>query len=340
VGPIASTSASTVRSFAVAMTACTLALAALCTISLCTGSLALSPSDVWHGLQGRASAEIVAVVRDARLPRLALALIVGGALASAGLLTQTLFRNPLATPSMLGIGNGANLGLLLGLVFVPGLGESTAVLVSFAGALASAGIISLMGISGNSRMERDRLIVGGSMLAALEASLAVGILFFHGMATTMLGWTLGRLTQVDWAQVWLSAPPIALALAAAFFLAPQLEAFLLGDEAAATLGVRTGLIQAGAMLTAVVLSGAAVAAAGPIPYVGLIVPHIFTRQRARDPRARLLLCAMGGALLTGLAELLSRLTSQRQSIPLGIWTMATGAAFFLALSLSRKGRAA
>jgi ABC-type Fe3+-siderophore transport system permease subunit len=160
------------------------------------------------------------------------------------------------------------------------------------------------------------------------------------LSNTMLGWTLGRLTQVDWSQVLLTLPLIVLGLGAAFVLAPQLEAFLLGNSMAANLGVRVELVEIGAMAGIVVLAGAAVAAAGPVPYVGLIVPHIFTRKRVPSPRWRLVACSMGGAILTGFAELLSRFTSQKQIIPLGIWTMAAGAAFFFALSLTRKAATA
>jgi ABC-type Fe3+-siderophore transport system permease subunit len=320
---------------------CTLALLALCVVSLGTGTATLGAREAWNGLLGRKdNLEAYLIMREARLPRLLIALTVGSALAAAGLLTQTLFRNPLATPSVLGIGNAANLGLLLAVVLAPDLHESTAVMASFGGAAASALVIALMGAATQSKMDGDSLIVGGTMLAALEASLVVAILFFHGLSNTMLGWTLGRLTQVDWAQITLTLPPIALGLAAAFVLAPQLEAFLLGDALAASLGVRVPLVELGAMASIVVLAGAAVAAAGPVPYVGLIVPHIFTRKRVRSPRWRLAACLLGGALLTGFAELLARLTSQRQIIPLGIWTMAGGAAFFVALSLSRKERPA
>ena len=119
---------------------------------------------------------------------------------------QTLSRNPLATPSVLGIGNGANFGLVLAVVSIPGLGELTAVGAAFLGALGSAGIIALMGLSGGARLDRDRLVVGGTILGTLEGSLVVGILFFAGMRNVLLGWTLGRLVHVDWLQVGSSAP--------------------------------------------------------------------------------------------------------------------------------------
>lgn len=327
--------------FRTRLVVCGAALGALCLASLWVGTTPLRPRDVVEGLLGRhANPDVTLIVRYGRLPRLVLSLTVGGALAAAGLLMQTLCRNPLATPAVLGIGNGANLGLLIAIIWQPNLGEPLAVLASFAGATLSAGAIALMGLSPPSRMDRDRLIIGGTILGALEGSLLIAILFLWGMNNVMLGWTLGRLVQVDWAQIVLTLPLIALALAGAMAVIRQLDSFQLGDAVAASLGVRVGLIRAGTLLVIVLLAGAAVAAAGPVPYVGLIVPHVFPRRQTPDPHARLLLCVLGGALLTGAAELLARLTSQRQLVPLGIWTMAAGAAFFLALSLTRRGQTA
>lgn len=318
---------------------CLVAVAAVCAISLATGTIPLSPAHVWQGLLGNdAQSDVNLIMRDARLPRLLLALTVGSALAVAGLLMQTLCGNPLATPTVLGIGNGANLALVSALVLRPNLSEPTAVLASFCGAVASASIISFIGLSRRSGFDRDRLVVGGTVLGALEGSLLIAIFFFWGMSNTMLGWTLGRLVQVDWSQLKLTVPIICIVIVVVLAFIRPLEAFLLGDTAATSIGVRVGVVQFGTLLAVVLLSSAAVAAAGPIPYVGLIVPHLFPRSQVSKPVARLLLSVVGGAILTALAELLSRLTSQRQSVPAGIWTMAAGAIFFLTISFSRKER--
>jgi ABC-type Fe3+-siderophore transport system permease subunit len=329
-----------VNRFVVSLIATIILIALICVWSLHTGKTPLTLYAVWQGLLGsNPNPDVNLIVRQARLPQLVLSLLVGAGLSAAGLLMQTLCRNPLATPSVLGIGNGANLGLLTALVLMPDLSEPAAVAFSFAGAAGSAGIIALFGLSSESRIDRNRLVIGGTILAAMEASLVIAVLFFSGLNNVMLGWTLGRLVQVDWAQIYLTLPIFVIAIALSFSMIGQLDAFLLGDTIAATLGVRVGLLQLLTMVAVVLLAGAAVAAAGPIPYVGLIVPHIFPRTRFPGPRTRLVLCLCGGALLTGFAQVLSRLSSNgRQLVPLGIWTMATGAIFFFALSLSGRGR--
>jgi iron complex transport system permease protein len=317
------------------------ALLLVCLWSLSVGTVHLTFGDIRSGLfDGASDPNVTMIMRNARLPRLVTALVVGAALAASGLLMQILCRNPLATPSVLGIGNGANLGIVVAILAFPGLGEFTALIASFVGAVGSACVISIIGFSPQNRIDRNRLIVGGAVLAAVEGSLVVAVLFFFGMNNYMLGWTLGRITQVDWAQISVAMPVIVICAALAFLIIGQLDALSLGDTVAASLGVRVGQIQAATLFLIVLLAGASVAAAGPVPYVGLIVPHAFPRSRFRQPRMRLLLSLLGGAVLTAVADVLSRLTSQRQLVPLGIWTMATGAVFFLALSLSRKGHAA
>lgn len=317
--------------------ACTIMALGLLAASLCVGYTPLTISDVAEGLLGTHSdADVNFIVRDARLPRTLMAMLVGGALAAGGLVMQTISRNPLATPSVLGVGNGANLGLLLIVVLSPDASDLSTILASFAGAVGSAGVIGLMGLSFRGRMDRDALVVGGTILAALEGSILTAILFFYQMQGSLLGWTIGRLVHVDWVQVEFILPVIAAGLLLIFVLIDRLEAFLLGDTVAASLGLPVGLLHGGAMLAVVLLAGASVAAAGPIPYVGLVVPHILSRERISSPRVRFLLCVFGGAILAGAADLLSRLVSdpsKERAIPMGIWIMCIGAVFFLMLSV-------
>ena len=320
---------------------CVALLCAVCAVSLSSGSVRLTPAEVWHGLwDGAAAGSASLIVRLGRAPRLVLALAVGAGLAGAGLLMQTLCRNPLATPSVLGIGNGANLGLLLITILRPDLSESDAVLASFAGAAASAAAIGLLGISRQSRMDRDRLVIGGTVLNSLTASAVLAILFFSGTSNTMLSWTLGRLVNVGWDEGIFVLPAIAIGVAASVVIVRQLDPLSLGDEVASSLGVRVGLLQGVTLAVIVLLAGAAVAVAGPIPYIGLVAPHLFPRNRVRSPLARLVLCLLCGATLAALAEWASRMTSGRQLVPLGIWTMAVGAGVFLSLAITRRERAA
>lgn len=304
-------------------------------VALAAGDSWLTPGQVVDGLTGAdysSNPTPVLLIRYARLPRILLAMLVGSALAVAGLLMQTLSRNPLATPSVLGIGNGANLGLVLAIVSIPALSEPVAVAASFLGAVVSALIIGVMGFSGSTQLDRDRLIVGGTILATFEGSLVVGILFFNQMHNVMLGWTIGRLIHVDWFQLRFVTPMIGFGLLLAALLVERLEAFRLGMRTAQGLGISVGQVQTGVVLVVVLLAGGSVAAAGPVAFVGLIVPHLIRRSVFSRPRIRFLVCILGGAMLTVSADLLSRLTSQGRLIPMGIWTMSLGALFFMSLS--------
>ena len=236
-----------------------------------------------------------------------------------------------------GIGNGAQLGLVLAVVLLRDVGEAEVIVASFLGALLSAGVIALMGFATSSGgLDRDRLVVGGTILAKLEGSVILGILFMNQMHNVLLGWTLGRLVHVDWIQVQWLLPALVFGLVVSVSLVHSLDAVLLGDQTAASLGVRVGILQSASVLTVVVLSGVSVAAAGPIPFVGLVVPNLITRARVPAPQLRLFYCAAGGALLAGFADVLSKLSSDRGLVPLGIWTMAMGSLFFLLLSTSKK----
>lgn len=311
-----------------------LLLSGVLTLSLLAGDTWLSPPAFMRALVLE-SAESPAslVIWHARMPRVLLAMGIGAALSVAGLLMQTLSRNPLATPSILGIGNGAMLGLTTVILFVPTISEPVVIAASFAGAAVSAAMIIAMGFCQAASMDRNRIVIGGTILAALEGSVLTGVLFFHEMHNDLLGWTLGRLVHVDWAQALFVIPVLAVGLVLGLCLIPRLDAFQLGTTVATSLGVRVGMIQFGTLAAVVILAGGSVAAAGPVAFVGLIVPHVMRHWFAvLSPVRRLLACALAGAVLTCGADLLSRLTSDNRTIPLGIWTLVMGALFFLGMS--------
>jgi iron complex transport system permease protein len=304
---------------------------------LCLGGVCYSPPQAWHALLGsHTDPGVSLIVAEIRLPRVALALLVGGALATAGLIMQTVTRNPLATPSVLGVTNGAHLAMMLWLVFAPDYGQLGTMLAAFLGALLSAGMIGLMGLSSQTRMDREYLVVGGSMMGALMGSALIAVMFLCHMYGAIFGWTLGGLIRVDWIQIAFAFPLLGSGLLLAMAMIARLEALMLGSSVAKSLGVRTGVYYFVAMGTVVLLAGTSVAVAGPVAYVGLIVPNLLSRGLIPAARTRLLACILGGALLTGCADTLSRAFSGGKVIPMGIWTMSIGAAFFLSLSVRGK----
>jgi iron complex transport system permease protein len=302
--------------------------------ALCLGLTSFTPMDVCKALlDTHPDADTALTITELRLPRVVLALLVGGALSAAGLLMQTVTRNPLATPSVLGVTNGAHLAWLLAIVFVPSLGPVGVLAATFGGAAAAAGVIGLMGLTSASRMDREYLVVGGSLMGALLGSVTVAIMFLSHMYAAILGWTMGGLIRVNWAQVLFVLPLLAAGMFMAVLMIRRLEALLLGDSIARSLGVRTGVYFLLAMVAVVLLAGGSVAAAGPVAYVGLVVPNILSRRLIPGAMTRLLACVGGGAMLTCGADTLSRVLSSGKVIPMGIWTMSIGAAFFLAISV-------
>ena len=158
-------------------------------------------------------------------------------------------------------------------------------------------------------------------------------MFLSHMYAAILGWTMGGLIRVNWSQVMFVLPILTIGLFTAVALIRRLEALLLGDSVARSLGVHTGLYFLLAMAAVVLLAGGSVAAAGPVAYVGLVVPNILSRRLIPNAMTRLLACIVGGAILTCGADMLSRLLSSGKVIPMGIWTMSIGAGFFLAISV-------
>lgn len=271
-----------------------------------------------------------------RLPRALLTATIGAGLAVGGLQMQTLSGNPLATPSILGVTNGAALGLVLAIACVARLTEATAILASFAGAALAAAIIGGVGFARQSAVQGEALVVAGSILGAFAGSIVTAIVFFNSLQNELLGWTLGRIVHVDWLQVRFTLPAVAAGLALAALTTGRLEALRLGETTARELGVPVRLVRGAVVVAVVLLTGASVAAAGPIAYVGLIVPHLLRGARL-TPHRRLVACALLGATLTTTADLLARLTSGDRLVPLGIWTATMGSLLFFSLSLRGEG---
>ncbi len=304
--------------------------------SLACGPVPLSLREALAGSVGIGDAETVMVVREVRLPRALVAMLLGAALAMAGLLLQTLADNRLAAPSVLGIHNGANLGAIIALVSTPSIGELAYTAAALGGAAATTFVIAGLGAVGAARTDRGRWILGGVLLDQLAAALTVAILLAHAMNHALLGWMIGRLLHVDWQQVSVLAGGVAVGGGLATDLVLRLDPLRLGDDVARSLGTAPGRVRFAALVPIVCLAGTATAVAGPVAYVGLIVPNIVTRVRLPSPIGRLWGCALGGAVLTGSADLLVRAGSTQRGVPLGVATMAIGATVFLAMTLTRR----
>jgi iron complex transport system permease protein len=283
------------------------------------------------------------VVWSIRLPRALLGFVVGGALALSGAALQGLFRNPLADASILGVSAGASLGAVL-MIFV-GLAARAVWLLpagAFAGAALTAFVVlTLAAQRGRGRIFTTTMLLVGVAISALNVSFTTFILSVslssYDVGRQVIHWILGGLDGRTWDHLLLAAPAILVGGGVILAHARELDALLLGELTAQSIGVDVARVRLVLVLGTSLLIGAAVAAAGPIGFVGLLVPHILRLVVGSTHRTLLPASFLGGGLFVVLADLAARTLLIPMEIPVGVVTAAVGAPFFLAL-LVRRGQ--
>jgi ABC-type Fe3+-siderophore transport system permease subunit len=277
------------------------------------------------------------IIRSIRLPRVVLALCVGAALAVAGALMQAVAANPLAAPEIMGVNAGAVLVVVLAVTVVPSLSGAPTILLAFGGAAAAGVSVMLLAGSGRGRVSPVRLALAGVTASSLLISLTqVLIIFDENSTDSVLFWLVGGVNYAGWNDVRNLLPWLVLGLIGAFAMARPLNLLALGDDMARGLGQnveRTRLI--GSALV-VILCGAAVSVAGPVAFIGLIVPHIIRRLVGSSYVILLPLCAIGGGVLVLYADTLSRYVRQPFEVPAGVVTALIGAPIFVYLARRQK----
>jgi iron complex transport system permease protein len=299
--------------------------------SVLLGAADIAPGTVWQAIfQFDGSTEHL-VIRTVRLPRAILAVVVGAALAVAGAITQGLTRNPLAAPDILGINVGAALAMVLA-VFLQSSGGSY-VGFAFSGAAIAAVTVYWLGSLGRSGLTPLKLVIAGAALSYLLSSLTTGILILGQRTLDEIRfWLAGSLAGQDMASMLLVLPYIAVGLAASLVLGRQLTLMSLGDDVAQSLGLQTAWVKVGAAIAVVLLAGSAVALAGPIGFVGLVVPHVVRFAVGVDYRWILPYTMIAGGILLSVADTAARLVIRPQELPVGIMTAIVGAPFFIYLA--------
>ena len=280
------------------------------------------------------------IVWEDRMPRSVVAAAVGGGLAVCGVILQSLLRNPLADPFLLGISSGASTGAVV--IGVLGLG-SAAIGMSggaFIGALVAFGaVLFLARVAGGST---DRVILAGVAMTQLFSALTSFVIFAFADSDETRGvmfWLLGSLEGVRWDDARLTAIVTAVAVIACLFAAHALDAFTFGDEVAASLGVSVGRVRAGLLVLTALLTAALVSVAGAVGFVGLVLPHA-ARFLVGPGHARLLpVSALLGAVFLVWVDALARIAFHPTPLPLGVGTALVGVPAFIAIMFSRRGRA-
>ncbi|MCB9537376.1 MAG: iron ABC transporter permease [Myxococcales bacterium] len=298
--------------------------------AVASGTRSVPTASLWRSVLGAGDPVTDAVVLGVRLPRVVAAALVGAALSVAGALMQGATRNPLAGPSLAGLNTGATLAVLCGVLWLPGVSATAAMGVAFVGAAAAAAVALTLGAFGGLGGP-SRLVLAGATLNLTLGAAIVGLVVHHQLHMDLLYWTTGGLIGVTWSQVRALAPATVLGLGLAVLLAPSVTALSLGDDAAGSLGLRAARTRALALGCVVLLAGAAVAVAGPIGFVGLIVPHLVRGLVGGDYRRIVPAAALAGATLLVGADLGVRLLAERVDVPLGCVTAPVGGAAFVAL---------
>lgn len=325
-----------------------MAVLVVATISAMIGSTPLGPSTLFKALT--ASSEVNPILReiilDFRLPRIATAMLAGAALACAGLMMQTVFRNPLADPFVLGVNSGASLGVAIvllvlapaGISLTAGLnisGQFLIVAASSGGACATLFLVLVL----SRRVDVMSVLIIGLMISYTVGAI-VSILMFFTMADRLqsfVNWSFGDFGNVDWSQMRVFAPAIIVALFLGALFVKPLDALLLGERYAESVGTRTRQARVSILIAASILAGTVTGFCGPIGFLGIAAPHL-SRSLFRTSSHRILIPAsiLIGALLALSADFLARGPGLDSALPLNAITALIGAPIIISVLVRQR----
>lgn len=301
------------------------------------GAADISLKDVWLSLFSSTTNDSIAVIREIRLPREVAAIVVGAALAVSGAMMQGITRNPLADPGLLGLTAGANAGLAITLAFIPSANYFGIMIACFIGAAIGAGMVFGLGAAKRGGFSPLRIVLAGAAVSAFLTALAEGVALYFNISKNVSMWTAGGLIGTSWGQLQVVIPFITFGLLIALGLSRQLTILSLSEEAAIGLGQKTGQIKAFLFVAITILAGAAVALAGNMAFLGLMVPHIVRAIVGTDYRRIIPMSAVAGAIFMLFADLLGRTINAPFETPVAAIVAVCGLPFFL-LIVRRGGR--
>ncbi|MEO1399980.1 MAG: iron ABC transporter permease [Cyanobacteria bacterium J06635_1] len=307
--------------------------------SVALGVADIGPAEVYQALTSPDGSTEHLIIRTVRVPRSITALLVGAAVAVAGAIMQGLTRNPLADPGILGINAGAALAVVMAVFWLDAASLSMYAGFALLGAAIAAVTVYGLGSLGRGGLTPLNLTIAGAALTALVSSLTTGILILSQRTLEEIRfWLAGSVAGRDMALVLQVLPYLVVGLALGLIMGKQLTTLSLGESVAQGLGQKTVWVKVVAAVSVVLLAGGSVAIAGPISFVGLIVPHIVRVWAGADYRWILPYSALVGAILLLLADIGARLIIQPQELPVGIVMPLLGAPFFIYLTRSKVRR--
>ncbi len=301
-------------------------------VSVMFGAADIAPGEVLAALAHPNDSTEHLIIRTLRVPRALVATLVGAALAVAGAIMQGITRNPLASTDILGINAGAAFGVVIAVYL---LGVSSLVVYAWfalAGGLLAALLVYLLGSLGRGAPTPLRLTLAGAALSALLTSLTTAVLVLDQRTLEQVRfWLAGSVAGRDLSLLLQSLPYLLAGLVLALMLGGQITTLSLGEEVARGLGLRTGWVKVLSTVAVVLLAGGAVAVAGPIGFVGLVIPHAVRFFVGVDYRWVLPYCAVAGGIFLLMADVAARMALRPQEVPVGVMTAIIGGPCFVYL---------
>jgi iron complex transport system permease protein len=277
------------------------------------------------------------IIWTTRVPRTVFALAVGASLAVAGAIMQALTKNPLASPATLGVNAGASLFIVGGVTFFSITAMSSLMILGFVGAAAAAVIVYFLGAVGREGLTPLKLTLAGTAIAAFFASITQGLLVMNEKGLNeLLFWLTGSVEGRSLENALPVFPFMLAGLLLSLWIAPAIDVLTMGEDVAKGLGMKIAWIKGIGALIIVLLAGGSVAVAGPIAFVGLVVPHMVRTWVGASHRLIIPYAAVYGAALLMSADIVGRLVMNQQEIPVGVMTAILGTPSFIYLA-RRKG---
>jgi len=312
-------------------------LIAVVMLSISVGARSIPLDRVWALVLGNDGSRDALIVHDLRVPRTVLGLLVGAALGMAGALMQALTRNPLADPGLLGVNAGAAVAIVVALAVFDGAGVTTYVWFAFAGAAGAAVLVYRLGARGRSGATPVRLALAGTAVTAALLSVVQAVTLFDLRAfDDYRRWVVGSLAGREEAVAGQIAPFIAAGLVLGLVLPRALNAVALGDDAGRALGARVERTRVAGFAAITLLCGAATAAAGPIAFIGLAVPHMVRALTGPDQRWVLPFAVVLAPILLLSADVIGRVIDPPGEIQVGVVCAFLGGPLFIALVRGRR----
>jgi iron complex transport system permease protein len=308
--------------------------------SLAWGSKNIEIGQAINALLNSSDTSFSAIVVRERIPRTIFSIMAGASLGISGALMQSITRNPIADPSILGVNTGASLFVVVGIAFFNINSPNQYIWI----ALAGAGITSILvyGIAsiGNGGMTPIKLALAGSATSAVLSSLVSAVILPRSeVMDAFRFWQVGSVSGATWESIRLILPFIVIGLIISMAATPALNVLALGDDVATGLGVNIGVIRVICAVAGVILSGATTAIAGPIGFIGLMIPHSIRLIMGSNLRGIVPLSAIGGAALLLISDVLGRLIGSPGELQVGIVTAFLGAPILIVIARKAKVRA-